>query len=119
MPEVWRCAGPSHGPKPTLVSEPLVPVSGWSACVLDAEGPSWSSEKVRWQSGDMAESKTRVSGATSASDVEPALASADDATVIARVSAARQVGDEDQQGVEELLRRAADRNRAALDRLAK
>ena len=90
-----------------------------SACVLDAEGPSWSSEKVRWETGDMAESKTRVSGTTSASDVEPALASADDATVIARVSAARQVGDEDQQGVEELLRRAADRNRAALDRLAK
>lgn len=67
----------------------------------------------------MAESKTRVSGATSSSDVEPALASADDATVIARVSAARQVGDEDKEGVEELLRRAADRNQAALDRLAK
>jgi hypothetical protein len=74
---------------------------------------------MRWETGDMAESKTRVSGATSASDVEPALASADDATVIARVSAAKQVGDEDPQGVEELLRRAADRNRAALDRLAK
>jgi hypothetical protein len=67
----------------------------------------------------MAESKTRVSGTTSTSDVEPALASADDATVIARVFAARQVGDKDQQGVEELLRRAADRNQAALDRLAK
>ena len=67
----------------------------------------------------MAESKTGVSGATSASDVAPALASADDATVIARVSAARQVGDEDKEGVEELLRRAADRNQAALDRLAK
>lgn len=36
---------------------------------------------------------------------------------IAVVCAARQAGEEDPQGVEELLRRAADRNRAALDRL--
>jgi hypothetical protein len=92
---------------------------GRSARVLDAEGPSWFSEKLRWETSDMAESKTRASGATPGSDVDPALASADDATVIARVSTARKVGDEDKQGVEELLRRAADRNRAALDRLAK
>jgi hypothetical protein len=39
--------------------------------------------------------------------------------VIERVSAARLAGDEDPEGVEELLRRAADRNRAALDRLAR
>ncbi len=82
-------------------------------------GPSWSFGRIGCETCDMAESKTRVSGATSASDVEPALASADDATVIARVCAARQVGDEDKEGVEELLRRAADRNQAALDRLAK
>lgn len=44
---------------------------------------------------------------------------ADDRTAIERVSAARQAGDEDPEGVEELLRRAADRNRAALDRLAR
>ncbi len=44
---------------------------------------------------------------------------ADDTAVIGRISAARRAGDEDPEGVEELLRRAAERNRAALDRLAR
>lgn len=43
-----------------------------------------------------------------------------DQELIARVSAARRAGADDPMGVvEELLRRAADRNRAALDRLAR
>lgn len=51
-------------------------------------------------------------------DAQGSASDRDDDALIARVCAARQAGDEDTQGVEELLRRAADRNRAALDRLA-
>lgn len=48
----------------------------------------------------------------------PALEESDDA-LIARVSAARRSGDPSESGVSALLRSAAERNKAALDRLAK
>ena len=67
----------------------------------------------------MAEPRTEAPSPTAPSDSERALRRADDGAVIERVSAARRAGDEDPEGVEELLRRGADRNRAALDRLAR
>lgn len=65
----------------------------------------------------MAEPRTREPH-TVIPDAQGSASDRDDDALIARVCAARQAGDEDTQGVEELLRRAADRNRAALDRLA-
>jgi hypothetical protein len=68
----------------------------------------------------MARSKSR-SPETAASVVaaDPAAERVDDAALIASVADARQAGEEDSAGVEELLQRAADANRAALDRLAR
>lgn len=67
----------------------------------------------------MATVRTRAPDPTASGEAEPGFNLADDEAAIARVSAARQAGDEDPRGIEELLRRAGNRNRAALDRLAK
>lgn len=64
----------------------------------------------------MAQPRTDSAGRPTPDDA-PLHAVADE-DLIARVTAARQSGDEDAPGVEELLRRAADGNKAALDRLA-
>jgi len=74
---------------------------------------------LKCKTGVMAEPRTGAPSPTAPADSERALERADDRTAIERVSAARRAGDEDPEGVEELLRRAADRNRAALDRLAR
>lgn len=64
----------------------------------------------------MAQSRIDSAG-TATTDDAPLYAAADE-DLIARVAAARQAGEEDAPGVEELLRRGAERNKAALDRLA-
>lgn len=69
------------------------------------------------QSGDMVAVRTRAPNTATVEDDVP-VARADDEAIIARVAAARKAGGDDPKGVEELLRRAADGNRAALDRLA-
>jgi len=69
------------------------------------------------QNGDMVAVRARAPNTSTVEDDVP-VARADEEATIARVAAARKAGADDEQGVEELLRRAADRNRAALDRLA-
>lgn len=63
--------------------------------------------------------KPRTQETHAAPNITGAESGDDDDALIANVSAARQAGSEDPEGVEELLRRAAARNRAALDRLAR
>jgi hypothetical protein len=67
----------------------------------------------------MARAKTTSAESTAPADAEPAAEQVDDAALIARVTDARQAGEADSADVEELLERAADANRAALDRLAR
>lgn len=52
-------------------------------------------------------------------DVAFALKDEDEAVLIERVSSARRSGSDDQAAADELLRRAAGENRAALDRLGR
>ncbi len=66
----------------------------------------------------MVEPTTQAVGRTAVDEAEPTPDSAGDDALIARVSMSRKAGETDSSGVDELLRRAADQNRAALDRLA-
>ena len=60
-----------------------------------------------------------MSQSESSEVVTTALESEDEAVLIERVSSARRSGKEDEAAVEELLRRAALENKAALDRLGR
>lgn len=70
--------------------------------------------------GVMAEPiRTLPTSALHSVDVDADLEAAGDEQLVARVSQARNAGEEDPRGVEELVRRAAEQNKAALDRLAR
>jgi hypothetical protein len=64
------------------------------------------------------EPTTQAAARIAVDEAEPTPGSAGDDALIARVSMLRKAGETDSIGVEQLLRRAADQNRAALDRLA-
>ncbi len=57
-------------------------------------------------------------GAPDGDAAEVGLEAVSDEVLVARVSSARKAGNDDARAVEELLRRAATQNAAALDRLA-
>lgn len=59
-----------------------------------------------------------TAGASDGDAAESRLDAVSDEVLVARVSSARKTGNEDPRDVEELLRRAATQNAAALDRLA-
>jgi len=63
--------------------------------------------------------KTLATSALDSVDGDADLEAVGDEELVARVSEARNAGEEDPRGVEELLRRAAEQNKAALDRLAR
>jgi hypothetical protein len=63
--------------------------------------------------------RTLATNALDSVDGDADLEAVGDEELVARVSQARNAGKEDPRGVEELLRRAAEQNKAALDRLAR
>lgn len=65
----------------------------------------------------MVEPTTQAVGRAAVDEAESTPDSAGDDALIARVSMSRKAGETASSGVDELLRRAADQNRAALDRL--
>lgn len=67
----------------------------------------------------MAGPQTRAAATAKAATEQDSAVPVDDEDLIAQVAAARRAGEDDRAGVEELLRRAAHRNQAALDRLAR
>jgi len=63
--------------------------------------------------------RTFATSALDSVDGDADLEAVGDEELVARVSQARNAGEEDPRGVEELLRRATEQNKAALDRLAR
>lgn len=67
----------------------------------------------------MAGSRTHAVGTSATPDIDLTPAAMDDGALIEQVSVARVEGADDEAAVRELLRRASEANRAALDRLAR
>jgi len=84
---------------------------------LVAPGPEHRRSDSRIGGGKL-KGVTKRSAATE-QEIETSPAEESDNSTIARVSAARRSGDKAERGVRSLLRRASEKNKAALDRLAK